>query len=247
MEGKVVEEANAFLPRDHSTQPAALTPEYKTTRLRAPSRPLVVVPNTLTETTGPVFGRDLIGDLDHDLIHNAAAPGEAAIGPRITVHGRVTDEFGKGVPGVLVEIWQANAAGRYRHVNDDYLAPVDPNFAGGGRTITDENGAYAFLTVKPGAYPWPNDGNSWRPEHIHFSVFGTGFAQRLITQMYFEGDPLIAVCPIVKAIGDDAAIARLIAPLDMEHATPMDRLAYRFDIVLRGRKSTLFENRLEGN
>ncbi|SPZ47766.1 Protocatechuate 3,4-dioxygenase beta chain [Agrobacterium tumefaciens] len=157
------------------------------------------------------------------------------------------DERGHGVDGALVEFWQANAGGRYRHKKESYLAAIDPNFGGVGRTITDENGYYWFKTIQPGAYPWPNGVNDWRPAHIHFSVFGHGFAQRLITQMYFEGDPLIWKCPIVKTIPDEDAIRRLIAPLDMNATLPMDMLAYRFDIVLRGRRSTLFENRMEGN
>ena len=151
------------------------------------------------------------------------------------------------VGGALVEFWQANAGGRYRHKKESYLAAIDPNFGGVGRTITDENGYYWFKTIQPGAYPWPNGVNDWRPAHIHFSIFGHGFAQRLITQMYFEGDPLIWKCPIVKTIPDEDAIRRLIAPLDMNATLPMDMLAYKFDIVLRGRRSTLFENRMEGN
>jgi protocatechuate 3,4-dioxygenase, beta subunit len=163
------------------------------------------------------------------------------------VHGRVLDENGRGVPNTLVEIWQANAGGRYRHKKDSYLAPIDPNFGGCGRTITDDQGYYYFRTVKPGAYPWRNWVNNWRPAHIHVSVFGTAFSQRLITQMYFEGDPLIAKCPIVQTIPDQRARDQLIAPLDLNAAVPLDCLAYKFDIVLRGRRSTLFENRLEGN
>ena len=159
----------------------------------------------------------------------------------------VLDGVARPVAGVLVEFWQANAGGRYRHRNDSYLAPVDPNFGGCGRTITDAEGRYAFRTVKPGPYPYRNRGNDWRPAHIHFSVFGSGFAQRLITQMYFEGDPLLSHCPIVKAIPDQDAIDRLVAPLDLNAAAPLDCLAYKFDIVLRGSRSTLFENRLEGN
>jgi protocatechuate 3,4-dioxygenase beta subunit len=149
--------------------------------------------------------------------------------------------------GALVEFWQANAGGRYRHKKETYLAAIDPNFGGVGRTVTDENGYYWFKTIKPGPYPWPNGVNDWRPAHIHFSVFGHGFAQRLITQMYFEGDPLIWLCPIVKTIPDEDAIKRLVAPLDMNATIPMDMRAYKFDIVLRGRRSTLFENRKEGN
>ncbi|RYE84148.1 MAG: protocatechuate 3,4-dioxygenase subunit beta, partial [Hyphomicrobiales bacterium] len=163
------------------------------------------------------------------------------------VHGRVLDENGRGVPNTLVEVWQANAGGRYRHKKDSYLAPIDPNFGGCGRTLTDENGYYFFRTIKPGAYPWRNWVNNWRPAHIHVSVFGTAFSQRLITQMYFEGDPLIAKCPIIATIPDQRAIDQLIAPLDLNAAVPLDCLAYKFDIVLRGRRSTLFENRLEGN
>ena len=203
--------------------------------------------NTLSEITGPVFGHSILGELDDDLIHNFAKPGESAIGQRIIVHGRVIDERGKGVAGALLEFWQANAGGRYRHKREGYVAALDPNFGGCGRTITDEDGYYRFRTVKPGAYPWPNGVNDWRPAHIHFSVFGHGFAQRLITQMYFEGDPMIWNCPIVRSIPDKAAIEQLIAALDMNNTIPMDARAYKFDIVLRGRRSTLFENRMEGN
>jgi protocatechuate 3,4-dioxygenase beta subunit len=203
--------------------------------------------NTLSEIAGPVFGHEMINPGDNDLLHNFGEPGESAIGPRIIVHGQVTDERGKGVAGALLEFWQANAGGRYRHKNEGYLAPLDPNFGGCGRTITDEDGFYSLRTVRPGPYPWPNGVNDWRPAHIHFSIFGHGFAQRLITQMYFEGDPLIPKCPIVRTISDEAAIRTLIAPLDMENTIPMDAQAYQFDIVLRGRRSTLFENRLEGN
>lgn len=189
----------------------------------------------------------MLGELDADLIHNFARPGESALGERILVYGRVLDERGVGVPGALLEFWQANAGGRYRHKRDGYLAPLDPNFGGCGRTITGEDGFYAFRTVKPGPYPWPNGPNDWRPSHIHFSVFGHGFAQRLITQMYFEGDPLIWHCPIVRGIPDKAAIETLIATLDMQATIPFDARAYKFDIVLRGRRASRFENRLEGN
>ncbi len=236
-----------FQSRDRTWQPKALTPAYKSTRLRAPGRPPVLFANTLSETTGPVFGHDMIGPQDNDLICNYASSDGAAIGPRIAVHGRVRDENGRVVPGVLIEIWQANSAGRYRHKNDTYLAPLDANFGGAGRTITDKKGCYTFQTVQPGPYPWPNSENAWRPAHIHFSVFGSGFAQRLITQMYFEGDPLIPLCPIVQSLNDPAAVNQLTARLDMDTAISMDRLAYRFDIVLRGTTSTPFENRLEGN
>lgn len=240
-------ETGAFYPRDRNWQPAALTPGYKTSVLRSPQKALLALPNSISEITGPVFGHDMLGELDADLIHNFANSGESALGERIIVHGTIRDERGKSVPGVLLEFWQANAAGRYRHKKDGYMAPLDANFGGCGRTITDEDGNYALHTVRPGPYPWPNGPNDWRPAHIHFSLFGAGFAQRLITQMYFEGDPLIPLCPIVKTIGDPVAVDQLTAALDMANTIPMDSLAYKFDIVLRGRRSTLFENRLEGN
>lgn len=240
-------ETGAFFARDLDWHPPALTPGYKTSILRSPQKARISFDNSMSETTGPVFGHDMLGELDNDLILNFAQPGESAIGERIIVHGRVLDERGRPVPGVLVEFWQANAGGRYRHKKDAYLAPLDPNFGGCGRAISDENGFYHFRTVKPGPYPWPNGVNDWRPAHIHFSVFGQGFAQRLITQMYFEGDPHIALCPIVKTIPDPEAIDRLVARLDMNATIPMDARAYQFNIVLRGRRSTLFENRLEGN
>ena len=240
-------ENGAFFQRDRQWHPPAYTPAYKTSVVRSPQRALISFDNTLSEITGPVFGHAILGELDADLIYNYAKPGESAIGQRIIVHGRVVDERGKGVAGALLEFWQANAGGRYRHKREGYLAALDPNFGGCGRTITHEDGYYRFRTVKPGAYPWPNGVNDWRPAHIHFSVFGHGFAQRLITQMYFEGDPMIWNCPIVKSIPDKAAIEQLIAALDMNNTIPMDARAYKFDIVLRGRRSTLFENRMEGN
>ncbi|WP_419911574.1 protocatechuate 3,4-dioxygenase subunit beta [Hoeflea sp.] len=240
-------ETGAFFVRDRSWHPKAFTPDYKTSVARSPQKALLSLENTVSEITGPVFGHDILGERDNDLIHNFAKPGESAIGERIIVHGRVLDERGRGVPGVLLEFWQANAAGRYRHKNEGYMAPLDPNFGGCGRTITDDDGGYAFRTIKPGPYPWPNGINDWRPSHIHFSIFGYGFAQRLITQMYFEGDPLIPICPIVRTIDDEAAIEQLVAPLDMASTIPMDARAYKFDIILRGRRSTMFENRMEGN
>lgn len=240
-------ETGSFFQRDREWHPPAFTPQYKTSVLRSPQRALMSLDNTISEITGPTFGHNIIGELDNDLILNFARPGESAIGERIIVYGRVLDERGRGVPNVLVEFWQANAGGRYRHKKDGYLAPLDPNFGGCGRTITGEDGSYSFRTIKPGPYPWPNGVNDWRPRHIHFSVFGNGFAQRLITQMYFEGDPLIWKCPIVSTIPSREAIESLIAPLDMEYTIPMDAMAYKFDLVLRGRRSTMFENRLEGN
>jgi protocatechuate 3,4-dioxygenase beta subunit len=243
----MTDQNGAFFHRDRSWHPPALAPAYKTSVVRSPQKALISMNTTLSEQTGPVFGHDMLGALDNDLILNYAAQGEMAIGQRIIVHGRVLDQNGRGVPGVLLEFWQANAGGRYRHKKEGYLAPLDPNFGGCGRTVTDENGGYSLRTVKPGAYPWPNGVNDWRPAHIHFSVFGQGFAQRLITQMYFEGDPLIWKCPIVQTIPSRAAVEQLIAPLDMDNTVPMDARAYKFDIVLRGRRSTMFENRMEGN
>jgi protocatechuate 3,4-dioxygenase beta subunit len=233
-----------LLPRDRAAHPPAYAPGYKSSVPRSPRLALLSLPATPSEETGPVFGHDLLGPRDNDLVLNFT--GEPAIGERIIVHGRVLDEAARPVPGALVEIWQANAGGRYRHVKDNYLAPLDPNFGGCGRTITDHEGRYEFLTIRPGAYPWPNGVNDWRPMHIHFSLFGPSFGQRLISQMYFEGDPLIARCPIVNTIPDPTVVDRLVAPLDMHRAIPMDCLAYKFDIVLRGRRQTMFENRPEG-
>jgi protocatechuate 3,4-dioxygenase beta subunit len=235
-----------FYQRDRSWHPPAFSAPYKTTVLRSPQQPLLSLENTISELTGPVFGHDKIGPLDNDLIRNYAKTGDP-IGQRIVVYGRVLDENARPVPGALLEFWQANAGGRYRHKKETYLAAIDPNFGGCGRVITDEDGRFWFRTIKPGAYPWPNGVNDWRPAHIHFSVFGHVFAQRLITQMYFEGDPMVWQDPIVATIPDRTAIEQLIAALDRENTLPMDALAYKFDIVLRGRRSTMFENRMEGN
>lgn len=235
-----------FVPRDRNWQPDALTPPYKTSVKRSPQAALLSFPTTLSEETAPVFGHNILGTLDNDLTLNYARAGESAIGPRIIVYGRVLDEMGRGVPGALLEFWQANAGGRYRHKKEAYQAPLDPNFGGCGRTITAEDGSYEFRTVLPGPYPWPNGMNDWRPSHIHFSLFGHGFAQRLITQMYFEGDPLIPLCPIVGVLKTQEAIDALTAPLDMNRTIPMDARAYKFDMVLRGRRQTYFENRKEG-
>ncbi|RIX99661.1 protocatechuate 3,4-dioxygenase subunit beta [Aureimonas flava] len=239
--------SGSYFQRDRTWHPPALTPSYKTSILRSPSQALLSLPTSLSEETGPVFGHDMLGPLDNDLIRNFAKDGAEAIGQRIVVYGRVLDENARPVRGVLVEFWQANAGGRYRHRKEGYVAALDPNFGGCGRAITDGEGRYEFRTIKPGAYPWPNGVNDWRPAHIHFSVFGHAFAQRLVTQMYFEGDPMICQCPIVRTIPDRAAIEQLVAALDRNATIPMDSLAYKFDIVLRGRRSTLFENRMEGN
>jgi len=239
-------ETGAFGPRDRDWQPVAYASEYKSTTYRSPRESLLTFPTTLSEETSPVFGQGLIGDLDNDLIVNYAAAGKTAIGPRIIVYGRVLDEMGRTVPVALLEFWQANAGGRYRHKKEAYQAALDPNFGGCGRPITGEEGSYEFRTIQPGPYPWPNGANDWRPAHIHFSIFGHGFAQRLITQMYFEGDPLIPLIPIVGVLKSEEALDALIAPLDMNRTVPMDSRAYKFDIVLRGRRQTYFENREEG-
>lgn len=236
-----------YYMRNRAIHPPALTPEYKTSVARSPRYALISLENTVSEITGPRFGQNDVAPGDNDLLTNYAQAGESPIGERIILHGRVLDEDARPVPETLIEIWQANAGGRYRHKKDTYLAPIDPNFGGCGRMLTDDNGNYAFRTVKPGAYPWRNMVNNWRPAHIHVSVFGAGFVQRLITQCYFEGDPLIPICPIVQTIPDADAIGRLTAKLDLNATIPLDTIAYRFDIVLRGRRSTLFENRLEGN
>jgi len=235
-----------LIPRDRAAHPVAYDPDYKTSVPRSPRWALLSLPSTATEETGPVFGHGIIGRHDNNLVENFTHGAGQAIGERILVHGRLIDQFGRPQPGCLIEMWQANAGGRYRHKKDGYLAPLDPNFGGCGRVLTDDQGRYQFLTVKPGAYPWPNRGNDWRPRHLHFSVFGRSWGQRLITQCYFEGDPLIALCPIAHTIKDRGQLDRLVAPLDMAMARPHDFLAHRFDIVLRGQRQTMFENRIDG-
>lgn len=234
-----------LFPRDWQRQPPALAPDYKTSVTRSPSLPLLSLDQTPSELNGPTFGHSEIGQLDANLIHNFATDSDP-VGERIIIHGHVRDENARPVPNTLVEIWQANAGGRYRHIKDGYLAALDPNFGGCGRTLTGSDGSYAFHTIKPGAYPWRNHGNNWRPAHVHFSVFGSAFGQRLITQMYFEGDPLIDLCPIYNTVPDAGARNRLVASLDLNASRPFDSIAYRFDIVLRGRQETPFENRPEG-
>jgi len=219
------------------TDPPYLYPDYLSTLQRAPSRPLVLLPHALSELTGPVFGPDRVTAGDADLTrHHAGEP----IGERIIVSGTVRDDDGRPVRGGLVEIWQANSAGRYRHDVDDHDAPLDPNFTGFGRVLTDDEGRYQFVSVKPGPYPWRNHPNAWRPGHIHLSLFGPKFHQRLVTQMYFEGDPLFFQDPIFNSIPSDAR-PLVIARLDMASGRPEWALAYRFDIVLAGRHSTPFE------
>jgi len=221
------------------THPAYLEPRYVSTLKRAPTKPLVLLPHTLSEITGPVFGWNDIRADDHDLTKQHR--GEP-IGERIIVGGRVLDEEGRPIPHTLVEIWQANAAGRYRHDIDQHHAPLDPNFTGCGRTLTDASGIYRFTTIKPGAYPWNNHPNAWRPAHIHFSLFGPSFCTRLVTQMYFPGDPLLERDPIFLSVPSDLARCRLIASFDWETTIPQESLSYRFDIVLRGREATPFES-----
>ena len=215
--------------------PPALHPDYKSTVKRSPRRPLVMVPHTLCELTGPVYGHESIRPGDEDLTTQHA--GEP-IGERIVVHGRVLDEDGRPVPNTLVDIWQANACGRYIHQRDQHPAPRDPNFTGAGRTATDAQGRYKFVTVKPGAYPWGNHPNAWRPAHIHFSLFGPSFLSRLITQMYFPGDPLLAHDPIYNSVPDAQTRVRMISRFDLDTTVPDWALAYEFNIVLRGREQT---------
>ena len=244
---KVQSKIDSYLKRDRAWHPKALSPSYKSSIYRSPQSKLLSFPATQSEETGPVFGHDLIGKLDNNLIHNSAKQGQSAIGPRIIVFGRLIDEYKRPIPNSLIEIWQANSGGRYRHMNETYLAALDPNFSGGGRTLTDENGNYEFSTIMPGPYPWPNGPNDWRPAHIHFSIFGDAFTQRLITQMYFEGDPLIQKCPIVSTLKSTRAVERLTGFLDMTKTVPMDSLAYKFDIVIRGNQQIFFENKPEGS
>ena len=220
------------------SQPPSLYEPYVATTKRAPLRPLVLLPHTLSEITGPIYGHEKIGDKDSDLtVQHAGEP----LGERIIVSGRVLDSNGRPVPNTLVEIWQANSAGRYRHVNDQHPAPLDPNFSGAGRTMTDQDGAYRFITIKPGSYPWFNHYNAWRPAHIHFSVFGNAFISRLVTQMYFPGDPLFPYDPIFQSIPDKEARERLISKFDLDSTQPQWAKGFKFDIVLRGPEATPFE------
>jgi protocatechuate 3,4-dioxygenase beta subunit len=220
------------------TDPPYIYPDYRSTRLRGPKNPLVILSDTLSELTGPVFGEDAVSDGDADLtLGHAGEP----LGERIIVSGQLLDSDGRPIRGALVEVWQANAAGRYRHRNDVHPAPLDPNFTGCGRTLTDDDGHYRFTTIKPGAYPWQNHPNAWRPAHIHFSVFGRAFTQRLVTQMYFPGDPLFDADPIYQSIRDPKARERMVSTFDWETTTPEWALGFRFDIVLGGPAATPLE------
>jgi protocatechuate 3,4-dioxygenase, beta subunit len=211
---------------------------YRSTEFRHPTHNLVEFPHTLTEVTGPVLGEGRLKELDYDLTRQHA--GEP-IGQRINLHGRVLDGDGRPIPDTLVEIWQANAAGRYAHRVDNWPAPLDPNFTGVGRCVTDSEGRWRFVTIMPGAYPWGNHHNAWRPRHIHFSLFGRAFAQRLVTQMYFPGDPLFSEDPIFNSVRDERARDRMISAFDWDTTEDSWALGYKWDIVLRGREETLFE------
>jgi protocatechuate 3,4-dioxygenase beta subunit len=212
---------------------------YRSTRLRHPKQPLVYLPHTVTEISGPQLGLERVtGELDHDLTRQH--DGEP-LGERIVVSGRVLDGDGRPLRNTLVEIWQANAAGRYLHKGDQHPAPLDPNFSGAGRCVTDDEGRYEFITIKPGAYPWGNHHNAWRPQHIHFSLLGEAFAQRLVTQMYFPGDPLFEFDPIYNSVRDPKGRERMVSRFNLERTVPEWALAYDFDIVLRGREQTPFE------
>ncbi len=220
------------------TQPSYLYPPYVSSIKRAPKQPLIALPVTLSEVTGPIFPKEIVLPKAFDLTrqHKGEPQGE-----RIAVSGRVLDEDGRPIRGTLVEIWQANAAGRYLHKNDQHAAPLDPNFSGEGQTFTDEEGRYHFVTIRPGAYPWKNHYNAWRPQHIHFSLFGPAFATRLVTQMYFPGDPLLEFDPIFHSVPEEAARRRMISSFDWLSTEPDIALGFRFDIVLRGRNATPLE------
>ena len=224
---------------DWDSHPPYIYPAYKSTPLRGPTKPLVAIPASLSEITGPVYGHEALQPLDDDLTRNAVRDGEP-LGERIIVTGRVLDEAGRPQADTLVEIWQANAAGRYIHQVDQHDAPIDPNFVGGGRCVSDENGRYKFTTIKPGAYPWGNHSNAWRPNHIHFSLFGPALPSRLVTQMYFPGDPLLEIDPIFRAT-PVAARDGLVATFSLSHTVPEFALGYQFDIVLRGPRATAME------
>ena len=221
------EAAGVHPPYDHLA--------YASTHKRAPRHQPIAIAQTLSEITGPRFAPDIVGPADADLTRFS---GGEALGERIIVTGRVLDEDGRAIPDSLIEIWQANAAGRYAHESDQHEAPLDPHFSGIGKVMTDDHGRYRFLTVKPGAYPWRNHYNAWRPQHIHFSLFGPCFATRLITQMYFPGDPLLALDPIFNSVPEEAARERLVASFDIEVTIPERAIGYRFDFVLRGRNAT---------
>jgi protocatechuate 3,4-dioxygenase beta subunit len=213
-----------------SQDPALDYPGYKSTALRHPKQPLIALPHGPTELSAPVLGEDRLGPLDNDLTrqHDGEPQGQ-----RIIVHGRVLEEDGRPVPDTLVEVWQANAGGRYFHRHDNWPSPLDPNFTGLGRTLTGSDGGFRFTTIRPGAYPWGNHANAWRPAHIHFSLFGRAFTQRLVTQMYFPDDTLFFQDPIFNSVRDEKARALMISAFDYETTEDSWALAYKWDIVLR--------------
>ena len=221
--------------RDWSVHPAFIAPEYKSTVLRGPTKAPVLIPQRLSERSGPILGQESVSALDSDLTKNGVRNG-APLGERIVVTGHVRDEEGQALPDMLVEAWQCNSAGRYVHAGDDHDAPLDPNFLGAGRCVTNSEGVYRFHTVKPGAYPWGNHDNAWRPAHIHFSLFGSSIASRLVTQMYFPGDPLLALDPILQSVPEKSRHL-LVASFSLDATQPGFALAYVFDIVLRSRLS----------
>ncbi len=238
MTGPADETPKSYVREPEGAHPPLDYPPYKSTALRHPKRPLVYLPHTITEITGPQLGPSRVRDNDNDL---TAQHGGMAIGERIIVTGRVFDTEGKPLRETLVEVWQANAAGRYRHVWDRWPAELDPNFSGAGRTVTDRDGRYSFTTIKPGPYPWGNHYNAWRPAHIHFSLLGRAFTQRLVTQMYFPGDPLFPYDPIFNSVRDPAARERMVCQFSIHDSVDHWALAYRFDIYLRGPAATPFE------
>ena len=223
------------------SQPPLLYPYYKSTVLRAPEQPLIQLPSCFSDLSQPVYGHLPLRASDNDMTRQV--PGAEPQGERIIVSGRVVDEDGRPLPNTLIEVWQANAAGRYRHVVDTHPAPLDPGFLGAGRCETDSEGRYTFTTIKPGAYPWRNHENAWRPAHIHFSIFGRSFLTRLVTQMYFPNDPLFAYDPMYQSIPDERARQRMVSKFDLSLTQPEWALGYRFDIVVRGPESTPFEER----
>ncbi|HEY8624837.1 MAG TPA: protocatechuate 3,4-dioxygenase subunit beta [Solirubrobacteraceae bacterium] len=235
----VAETPERYVREDEHAQPPLDYPPYKSTALRHPRQPLVYLPHTVTEITGPQLGGVRVtGEQDNNLlVQHGADP----IGERITITGRVLDTEGKPLRNTLVEIWQANSAGRYRHRWDRWPAPLDPNFSGAGRCLTDDMGRYSFLTIKPGPYPWGNHYNAWRPAHIHFSLLGRAFAQRLVTQMYFPGDPFLPYDPIYNSVPDERGRERMLASFSIHGTQPNWAAAYEFDIYLRGPGAIPFE------
>ena len=236
----------SLIKRNFEKQPVANHSDYKSSILRAPKNNQINFPSTVSEISGPSFNKDIIRELDNDLTLNFSNKNQMPIGQKIIVYGKILDQFHNPLDGILIEIWQANSGGKYLHEKDKNDAPIDKSFAGCGRYITSNDGFYEFITIKPGAYPYPNRGIEWRPMHIHFSVFGKSFGQRLITQMYFQGDPLIKSCPMINSIPNPGAKKSLVGCLDLKKSKSDKVLTYKFDITLRGYNQTFFENRIEG-